>query len=1232
MIDSDPPRSAAPGQRGRFRAARPPAPAPARKSAAVREATAPPTEDHSRLERSPLPRSGGARGSAPELASQRRNSTDGDEQVVRAGGSMAIATLISRITGFLRTVLIGSALGPAVASAFNTANTLPNLITELVLGAVLTSLVVPVLVRAEKEDPDQGAAFIRRLLTLTFTLTLSVTVLAVAAAPWLASMSLGEHGEVNVHMSTAFAFLVLPQILFYALFAVFMAVLNTKGIFKPGAWAPVINNVVTLAVLSLYFLLPPDLKLHPTDNVTITDASVLLLGLGTTAGVVMQALIMVPYLRKAGIDVRPLWGIDERLKAFGGMAIAIVVYVAISQLGWVLNNRIASMSSAAAPTIYTQAWQLLQVPYGVIGVTLLTAVMPRLSRNAADGDDKAVVKDLTTATKLTLLALIPIIVFFTAFGTLICSALFFYGDYPLDAANVLGWTVSFSAFTLIPYAIVLLHLRVFYAREEVWTPTFIIAGITITKLALAFTAPLVATEPRLVVVLLGAANGFGFLAGAIIGARLLGRSLGSLNSRAVLKTSGWAVGASVIAALIVWRMDVALVRFGHIPQTNPWFVGRTALAGIVFLGITGLILSRSHLPEVTTVGASLSRLPVLGKFITVDREAAASPTTSGSQPMLAGPATAQEAAHEAAVANSLLPALPPLSAGRVSGPRLVPGAPIIGGQYRLLADHGGSPAARLWQARDTKTGDVVALTIMDPAAAIREKASSSGNGLTDLSRRVAQARAQMIQRTRALAECAGPGLTPIREVVDTVVGGPNLVIVVADWVAGSPLTAVAESGPDPLAAGYAVADLADAVARTGERGCVLGLDHRDRIRISTQGVATLAFPGVLPSNTAAQDNRGIVVALELLLEKVPYSEVPEELTALYRRAKSGADRSRAKGAKAGGSPSLSPAEVARRLRALTAGDLQVDRDATPDPTNRAGFGAARNRPRSLASAGLVAFLSVMLVAAVIAAAISFFGAGRQDSPLSPNSLRQGATGGASQVRLAPLANAQEWMPTNGPGTPDDPQGAAAIADGNPQTSWVSDQYNNQLGAGPASLKPGIGLMVDLPRGTQVAGVQLSGLAPGTQLELRRSDAQTQSVDQAPVLATVDATDATMTVRFDQGTPTVVAGPQELVPGQGSRGSGSPSASAGVTPTGSDEGGASGPTESAETAPGQVASTNGGTQRLDRLLIWITKLPMPKPARLAEVAVAGQFDGGTDGVTTPPNPTPASTAPSQEQRR
>src|SRR5699024_5389009 len=433
---------------------------------------------------------------------------------------------------------------------------------------------------------------------------------------------------------------------------------------------------------------------------------------------VFQALIMVPYLRKAGINLRPLWGVDERLKNFAGMGVAIVLYVAISQVGWAVNNQIASSAAEDAPTIYMNAWQLLQMPYGVIGVTLLTAVMPRLSRNAADGDDKAVVRDLTVATRLTMFAMIPIIVFMTAFGGIIGPALFAYRSFSMETASVLGWTVSFSAFTLIPYSLVLLHLRVFYAREEVWTPTFIIAGITITKIALVSIAPFIATEPRLVVVLLGAANGFGFVTGAIIGVLLLRRSLGNLNSREVMHTSIWAVGASLVGALVAWLVDLVLTNTIITPGQNPGFLIRLVITGPVFIIATGVVMARSKLPEVLTVGSALSRVPGIGRFFS-GRQADEEPGSAAERmaPTPLGPA---EAAREAAVANSLRPPLPPLAAGRVRGPRLVPRAPILDGRYRLLADHGGSTAARYWQARRTATGELVGLTILDPLAAVRQ--------------------------------------------------------------------------------------------------------------------------------------------------------------------------------------------------------------------------------------------------------------------------------------------------------------------------------------------------------------------------------------------------------------------------------------------------------------------------------------------------------------------------------
>lgn len=841
-----------------------------------------------------------------------------DSDVVRSTGSMAVATLISRITGFLRNVMITAALGGAIASAFNTANTLPNLITEIVLGAVLTSLVVPVLVRAEKEDPDRGEAFIRRLFTLASTLLIAITLLAVVGAPLLVGLPLGPDSKVNVVQATSFAYLLLPQIYFYGIFALLMAVLNTKGVFRPGAWAPVLNNVITLAVLSLYIFIPGEL--HPHDPSPITDPHILLLGIGTTLGVVAQALIMLPAIRRAGVSLKPLWGLDARLKQFGGMAVAIIVYVAISQLGYFITTRIAAAADAEAPNIYQQAWLLLQVPYGIIGVTLLTAIMPRLSRNAADGDDRAVVRDLVVGSKLTFIALVPIAVFFVLFGPQIAGGLFAYGKFSPESAALLGWTLTFSSFTLLPYALVLLHLRVFYAREEAWTPTFIIAGITITKVALSMAAPLVATSPARVVILLGAANGFGFLAGALIGAVLLRRKLGNLGSRDVARTATWALGASLLggaAALLCGRLLHRLFDALHARIGSPAYLVELAVCGVVFLAITAAVLSRSGLEEVKTLSAVAGRIPGLRS-----KYAPAPPQILTAQEALQQP-------FDDTFNATPIPA--PMSAGIVRGPRLVPGAEVSDGRFRLLADHGSVNCARFWQAREQATGREVALVFVDTSGQAPQAARTPAQavGLA----------AEVVRRTQVLRSLESEALPGNIEIV----AYPNGCLIVADWIPGAPLSSLDPETVEPEAAIQAFSPLARATLKAHEAGVPLGLDNRARIRVSTTGVAMLAFPAVLESTSEEKDTQGLRTALGSLI----HDNAPEKVLQIFE---------------------VAPAELPARIAGFNAEaeDLKVRAQATPKVSQAPGFGRAEFSRGALAGLAAVA-VAVVVVAGMITA-------------------------------------------------------------------------------------------------------------------------------------------------------------------------------------------------------------------------------------------------------------------------
>ena len=328
----------------------------------------PPRPPPQRIPRSPAPR---RRAGRPELS---------DAAVVSRSWGMAFATLISRLTGFARIVLLATILGAALSSAFSVAYQLPNLIAALVLEATFTAIFVPVLARAERDDPDGGTAFVRRLVTLATTLLLITTVLSVASAPVLVRLMLGSDPQVNRELTTAFAYLLLPQVLFYGLSSVFMAILNTRNVFGPPAWAPVCNNVVAIVTLGLYVLVPGELSVDP---VRMGNAKLLVLGIGMTLGVATQVAVLVAAIHRERISLRPLRGIDDRLKQFGAMAAAMVLYVFISQLGLIVGNRIASGAAASGPAIYNYTWLVLMLPFGMIGVTVLTVVMPRLSRNAA---------------------------------------------------------------------------------------------------------------------------------------------------------------------------------------------------------------------------------------------------------------------------------------------------------------------------------------------------------------------------------------------------------------------------------------------------------------------------------------------------------------------------------------------------------------------------------------------------------------------------------------------------------------------------------------------------------------------------------------------------------------------------------------------------------------------------------------------------------------------------------
>lgn len=852
-----------------------------------------------------------------------------DSAVVSRSWGMALATLVSRLTGFGRMVLLALILGGPLLSSFTVANQLPNLIAALVLEATFTAIFVPVLARAERDDPDGGTAFVRRLVTLATALLIVATVLSVAAAPLLVDLMLGSDPLVNRPLTTAFAYLLLPQVVFYGLTSVYMAILNTRNVFGPPAWAPVLNNIVAILTLAVYLLVPGELSIDPVE---MGNAKLLVLGIGTTLGVVAQALVLILAIRRERISLRPLWGIDDRLKQFGMMALAMVLYVLISQIGLIVGNQIASAAAASGPAIYNYTWLILQLPFGIIGVTVLTVVMPRLSRNAAADNGVAVLADLNLATRLTMVTLIPIVAMMTVGGPAIGSALFSYGNFGQTDAGYLGMAISLSAFTLIPYALVLLQLRVFYARQQPWTPIVLILVITAVKIAASVAVPRLVTDPGMVAGYLGLANGLGFLAGATIGYLVLRANLnppgGRMISVEVVRTILVTIVASMIAGLAAHIVD-QLLGLESLTEHGGGLGSllRLVVLGIIMLPILGGVLWAAKVPDALAVGAVIRRRLPGGAKATAPptsrpdaRPVTYSDQSNSYQMRPPRPPAARRYGPHAGIAQQQMPKGPAVSDKPVSGSApgagarpesdpesgattripLTPDARPSAGDFqpdtggfstRPPADYGGDPTREPLAFDPPREPALEAATADEDIHLIPGATIAAGRyrllvfhgGPPHL--QFWHALDTALDRQVALTFVDPDAVLPDSELQEILTRTMRLSkvettgiarvldvartgsggLVVAEWIRGGSLAEVAETSPSPIGGARAIQSLAAAAEAAHRAGVALSIDDPSRVRVSIEGDVVLAFPATLPEATPEDDIRGIGAALYALL-------------------------------------------------------------------------------------------------------------------------------------------------------------------------------------------------------------------------------------------------------------------------------------------------------------------------------------------------------------------------------
>ncbi|MDQ1721091.1 MAG: putative peptidoglycan lipid flippase [Pseudonocardiales bacterium] len=547
----------------------------------------------------PLPGPGALDGTAAPGGLAEPDAEDGPvaPSLLASSRTMAIASLVSRVTGFLRNSAIAAAVGAGVYSvgdAYGLANTLPNMVFELLLGGVLTSVIIPVLVKAQQDDADRGLAYTQRLLSIATAGLAGATLLAVLAAPLL----IGIFGGPPQYRSVAalWATLLLPEIFFYGLGAMFSAILNSRHIYGWPAWAPVMNNLITIGAALLFLFIPGPRDLS-TGN--ITNSQILVLGIGTTLGIVAQALVLLVPLRRSGFvwewRFRAAPNEVGRMAEFRTLTLWVLGYVVVSQLGVIAINRVANQHGGVQ--IFANADLLFMVPYGILGVSLLTALMPRMSRSAARGDTSAVLEDLRLGSRLSAVALVPISVGLMVFGPAFTSVILL-GRFSPSNARLTGVALAAGAFGLLPFAVVMLQQRVFYAMRDARTPTFINLAMVATKVALVL-AGTVLLHGRAIIIGLTVSTSASYLVGCLVGHQLLRRRFGQLRFAPVARTVGWisvAAAGGGVAGLLVVLAGNALLGDGRAAALAELVVGGTL--GCIVLAALAL---RLPLPEVAQI-------------------------------------------------------------------------------------------------------------------------------------------------------------------------------------------------------------------------------------------------------------------------------------------------------------------------------------------------------------------------------------------------------------------------------------------------------------------------------------------------------------------------------------------------------------------------------------------------------------------------------------------------------
>lgn len=473
----------------------------------------------------------------------------GGSAIARASAIMASGTVVSRLLGLVKVVVLAYAIGQVGSisgDAYANGNMLPNLLYTVLLGGMLNAVLVPQIVKAAK-NADGGRSYINKLVTFVTVALTSITVLMMFATPWIVTAFTLKFSQDQRELAISFAYWCMPQILFFGIYAVLGEVLNAKSVFGPSTWAPVLNNVIAIAGFGafIYFF-----GADPTGDRTVDDwgsLPIAVLAGSATLGIASQALILFAFWRRAGIRFR----LDFKWRGMGladtgriaGWTLGALLVTNLGAL--VTTNVINAASGEGVATLALEtAWTIYIMPHSVITISIATAYFTRLAEWHHAGDRAAFTRDFSAAVRQVMLILVlaAVVVFAVApFVSRVVNLGATLNQVDQFSLALRAYLVSLPAFSVL-----FVVQRAFYATSDTRTPFFyacarIAVTIALSLLALAVVpTPLLGTAVALVISIAAIVE-------TILATLLLRRKLGSIDGRRIGASLARYLGAGAVA-------------------------------------------------------------------------------------------------------------------------------------------------------------------------------------------------------------------------------------------------------------------------------------------------------------------------------------------------------------------------------------------------------------------------------------------------------------------------------------------------------------------------------------------------------------------------------------------------------------------------------------------------------------------------------------------------------------